>query len=99
MRLVEPGQTIENVDFLNVYISLGNTHPGSNSGCKFHDDDADGRIDPDEPGLEGIRIDLFREEDGVLEFLRSTYTNSNGEHSLEDVEPGRYRVREASPDG
>ncbi len=71
------------VDFINA--RLGRIY-----GFKFFDRDCDGRWDCDEPGLEGVTIELWK--DGELK--TSVSTDESGGYAFEDLKPGRYTVKE-----
>ena len=68
---------------------------GSISGLKFHDLDADGVKDDDEPGLEGWTIFLGN---GSGPQGQAT-TGSDGSYRFQDLTPGTYSVTEESRTG
>ncbi|MBC7231050.1 MAG: hypothetical protein H5T74_11755 [Actinobacteria bacterium] len=71
------------VDFINA--RLGRIY-----GFKFFDRDCDGRWDGNEPGLEGVVIELWK--DGELK--TSVSTDERGGYAFEELKPGRYTVKE-----
>ena len=64
-------------------------------GMKFHDLDADGVKDPDDPGLEGWRIELYRS--GTL--YAWTTTDSAGKYAFWNPLPGSYTLAEVLQPG
>ncbi len=53
-------------------------------------------IDPGEPRLEGVSIELLNEQGSVI---ANTETNANGEYRFDGLSPGVYSVREIQPEG
>jgi len=68
---------------------LGRYH-GTVKGRVFADLNADGKDDPQEPGIAGVKVQL---EDG-----RTVETEQNGNFHFDRVEPGRVTVRLAADD-
>ncbi|NPV60563.1 MAG: hypothetical protein HPY75_13010 [Actinobacteria bacterium] len=77
------GENIEDLDFLNARY-------GSITGHKYEDLDGDGVLDEDEPGFEGVTIQLKRGE----EVVDTAVTDAEGKFSFSDVEPGTYDIEE-----
>ncbi len=75
--------------------NFGELLPGSISGIVEAHTDADCNFDePPEFTLEGVQIDLL---DANGNFIRSTFTDENGQYSFTDLEPGIYQVFEHQP--
>ncbi len=101
--VVERGEVVERIDFGNQPI-----RPGSIHGVKWVDDNGNAERDPDEPGLPGVIIYLDLNKNGMpdpdepraetMEDDPITDFDESGMYWLEDVEPGRYVVREVIPD-
>lgn len=74
--------------------------PGSISGSKFLDLDADGVRDLDEPGLEGIMfyVDLNNNR-RINAGEPGAYTDVNGNFVIPNMQPGTYFVREVLAGG
>ena len=102
--LVETSTTIAGLDFGNrarIDVSI--------SGTKWHDDNADGRRQEDEPGLPGVTIYIDLNRNGALDASEpltvsmrddpKTSANEAGRYWLTNLEPGDYVVREVVPDG
>jgi LPXTG-motif cell wall-anchored protein len=73
--------------------------PGSISGRKWRDNDADGEFSFCDSPMPGVEIELWR--DGQLLDSRTTSNApcDKGSYSFCGLEPGSYTVREVSPDG
>ncbi len=56
----------------------------------WHDLDEDGLQDLDEPGLNGVTVQLF---DDMGSLVGTTVTSGDGEYLFQNVEPGTYTVR------
>ncbi len=82
-------------------INIGNTNNrGSISGIKFNDFDADGILDPGEPGLGNFTIYLDLNNNGFRDNGEAnTITNSDGTYSFQDLPPNTYTVREVQKAG
>jgi subtilisin-like proprotein convertase family protein/protocatechuate 3,4-dioxygenase beta subunit len=87
--------TISGIDATNV--DFGNTRSMSISGQKFNDLDGDGIKDGNEPGVQGVTIQLDRGANGSVE--RTTSTDSDGNYTFDSLMAGTYRVREVAPGG
>ncbi|MEM7316160.1 MAG: SdrD B-like domain-containing protein, partial [Planctomycetota bacterium] len=61
----------------------------------WHDINGDGVQDLNEPGLDGVAVDLFA--DGIQ--LGTTFTVHGGRYSFYGLSPGDYTLRFVSPDG
>lgn len=78
--------------------------PSDCTGCEYscigdyvwNDIDKDGIQDNNEPGIEGITVDLYSEA-GIK--VSTTVTNSAGNYLFTDLIPGKYYVRFILPDG
>ena len=103
---VEPGQTVEGIDFGNRPIVI---EPGSIHGVKWLDADGDGQRGPDEPGLPGVTIYVDANHNGVFDRAEPhavsmrddplTDFDEAGHYWIEGVRPGEHVVREVVPDG
>ena len=82
------GGDIENLDFLN-------REYGSISGHKYNDLDGDGALDPGEPALAGVRIELWQGSTMV----DWTTTEADGSYFFGDLDPGTYDVKEVLDPG
>ncbi len=87
------GTNIAGIDFGNFQlITIG--------GTKFQDTNGNGARDPGEVGLQGVRIFLDANNNGVFDSgERFTTTDVNGNYVFLNVGPGLYRVREVLPTG
>ena len=61
---------------------------GSISGSVYHDADDDGRYDPGESGINGVRVELFRERIGQGDRT----TAGDGTYTFDDLSAGDYEV-------
>jgi len=62
----------------------------------WHDLDGDGIQDENEPGIEGVTVNLY-DEDGNL--VESMLTDSDGNYLFDNLYPGTYFVEFIDPDG
>ena len=62
----------------------------------WEDLDSDGIQDPDEPGVEGVTVNLL-DEDGKV--VHTTKAKADGSYLFEDIECGTYVVEFIKPDG
>lgn len=69
------------------------------SGTIFRDLNGDGLnlADPDDPGIQGITVNLYRQLGGET-LVASTITDSNGNYSF-TVQPGQYIIEVIRPNG
>ena len=84
--------------------NFGNYHFGQVLACKYDDYDGDGRLDENEPGINGISLTLeqLAEENGIaarqVEVTREGLTgdgeNESGCYLFVNLPPGSYRVTE-----
>lgn len=67
------------------------------SGNKWNDLDADGIWDPAEPGIYQWRIDLYKWDAVLGDWVFETYaeTNQDGGYTFPDLGAGKYKVEEA----
>jgi SdrD B-like domain len=79
-----------------VEYNFGELLPGSISGRVHADHHEDCDFDNPEILLEGVQIDLL---DANGNFIRSTFTDENGEYSFTGLAPAIYQVREHNPVG
>lgn len=76
--------------------NFGELLPASLSGYVFVDGNGDCIRQEGEPGLAGVRIDLFN---GAGQLISFTHTNERGFYQFDGIEPGQYRVVQTQPDG
>ena len=62
----------------------------------WHDYDRDGTMDSNEPGFEGVVVDLL---DGGGTSVGSAVTDANGNYLFSDLAPGDYHVAFEAPEG
>jgi uncharacterized repeat protein (TIGR01451 family) len=78
---------------------FGNNHLAI-SGMKFHDKNANGQKDDDEPPLPGWEIQLKDEGDNILQTTTtSAEPGKEGTYEFVDLQPGTYRVYEVQKNG
>ena len=91
---VQQGNDITGVDFGNQAL------PGSISGQKWNDVNANGVKEAGEPGLAGWTIYVDTNSDGYFDFGDlSTTTDADGNYVITGVQPGTYTVGEVSQFG
>ena len=79
---------------------FGNWTTATKSGVKFHDLNANGIWDTEEPGLENWKIYVDYDGDGIWdEGEPYDMTDENGEYTIIGIEPGTYDVREVMQEG
>jgi LPXTG-motif cell wall-anchored protein len=69
------------------------------TGSVFVDTDGDGRRDPGEPGVPGVRINVTGTDAGGVTVARSTVTDADGNWAVTGLIPGRYTIEEVQPAG
>ncbi len=99
---VQPGQTVEGLDFGNRRIEPGSVH-----GTKWLDRNGNGRREDNEPGLPGVviysdlngnrRLDENEPRTRTMEDDPDTAVDETGLYWLH-LEPGRHVIREVVPD-
>ncbi|MCP4195501.1 MAG: hypothetical protein GY768_33290, partial [Planctomycetaceae bacterium] len=91
---LEPGETIEGLDF-------GNVRPGQIRGLKFDDFECDGVYEPKlDPGLAGVTIYIDLNHNGEFdEGEPSAITDAAGSYVIQGVPQGTHIVREVLPEG
>lgn len=75
-------------------LHFGNWQPASIRGNKWHDLNADGERDANEPGLAGFDILLITTTDTA-----ATATDATGAYAFTELPPGSYTVAEVVPAG
>lgn len=63
----------------------------------WDDRNANGIMDPGEPGIYNVQVQLF--DAMSVKLLKTTYTNSNGKYLFEDIPAGKYFVKFNPPTG
>ncbi len=66
------------------------------NGSVFNDQDDDCIFDANEPGIDGVRIELY---DGEGKLVSSTRTDSAGRYRFTYLPAGQYTIREVQPSG
>ena len=88
-----PGQNVQGLLFGNQLIPI--VQFGAISGMKFNDLNGNGVLDPGEPGLAGVTINLQPSAGNPV----TTTTDTAGNFSFQDLTPGTYTVSEVVPSG
>jgi hypothetical protein len=92
---LKPGQFVMTINFGNAPTDLGGI-----GGIKWKDLNADGKRQPDEPGLPGVTIYLDLNKNGVLDVGEPRQvTDKSGNYKFLNLKAGTYVVREVVPDG
>lgn len=91
---LEPFAKFVGLDAL--HMTLEGPPPGSIHGTKYHDLNANGIIDPGDPGLVRWEIHLDGTDNTGTDFHEVTYTDSSGVYSF-TVPAGSYTVSEVCP--
>ncbi len=86
-----------NESYLDADFGYNSPDLGSIGGTVWRDTDEDGLLDPDEPRLPGVSVDLIRDDgDGVREpgepVIATVTTDQNGDYVFEGLPPGNYLV-------
>lgn len=76
--------------------NFGELLPSSISGYVFVDGNGDCIRQDNEPGLAGVRIELF---DGAGQLITFTHTNEQGFYEFEGLAPGQFKIVETQPAG
>lgn len=81
-----------------VEYNFGEIQYASISGQVIADQDGDCHLDPElgEHPLNGVRVDLF---DSAGQFIRSAWTDANGNYEFGELLPGTYSILEHQPSG
>ena len=82
------GAQLTNYDFCELA-------PASLSGSVWQESDFNRQFDPGEVPIPGVLIELIDDTGDVIE---TTRTDSGGDYSFTNLEPGVYSVRESQPD-
>jgi hypothetical protein len=77
-----------------VYVVVEYTVGGSISGAKFYDTNTNGVWDEGEPAIEGFKIELYDDENTLLD---TQFTDENGEYLFDELDAGTYIVKEVLP--
>jgi hypothetical protein len=86
------GQGLTTIQTVTVTVA----NQASITGVVFVDVNQDGEYDANEPGIDGVQIEL---QDGSGTVLATTSTSSGGWYLFEDLEPQDYRLHEIQPTG
>jgi len=77
-------------------LDLGLYQPSAIGDRVWEDRDGDGNQDADEVGLPNVTVNLYHEQDGLVE---TATTDAQGHYFFEDVAPGRYSLEFTTPAG
>lgn len=85
----------------NLTLDLGiNPIPAKLGDKVFEDKDKDGVQDPNEPGIKGVKVELYRcEASGTDAPIATVTTDANGNYLFDNLEAGSYVVKFYGPDG
>ena len=92
-----------NLGEFNRTVDAGIYIPAQLGDYVWEDTDADGIQDPDESGIEGVVVNLYRDldedgaPDGPIDF--TTTTDANGAYHFDNLPPGNYFVGFEAPTG
>jgi len=89
---IEPGDTIERIDFGNKRIEPGEVH-----GTKWTDYNGNGQRDSQEPGLPGVTIYSDSNFNGQLDFGESQTETMHDDSTTDFDEAGMYWLQNLSP--
>jgi len=80
--------------------AIGTVEAASIHGAAWSDDDADGRMDGQEPMLRGTQAELLAlNEYGEETLLASAVVDTNGAYAFDLLRSGAYRIRFTLPEG
>jgi hypothetical protein len=94
---LKPENMHRTVDFGNGV--CGEVEPGSISGRKWRDGDANGEFSFSDSPMAGVEIELWYDGGLIATQTTSGAPCDKGSYRFEDLEPGVYTVREISPSG
>lgn len=81
-------------------VTFANTPNSNITGCKFEDFNVNGYRDGNEPAISGVTVYLDTNNNGALDAGEaSTTTNQFGTFAFNNLAPGTYNLREATPPG
>ncbi|MEG4632168.1 SdrD B-like domain-containing protein [Microcoleus sp. AR_TQ3_B6] len=81
-------------------VTFANTPNSNITGCKFEDFNLNGYRDGNEPAISGVTVYLDTNNNGVLDSGEaSTTSNQFGTFAFNNLAPGTYNLREATPAG
>jgi hypothetical protein len=89
---IEPGDTIERIDFGNKRVEPGEVH-----GMKWTDYNGNGKRDPEEPGLPGVTIYSDSNFNGQLDFGEAKTETMHDDSTTDFDEAGMYWLTNLSP--
>ena len=90
------GSGIESI-CTRVWVVVDYTVPNASiSGAKFYDTNTNGVWDAEEPTIEGFKIELYDDEETLLD---TQFTDENGEYLFDELNAGTYTVKEIMPPG
>ncbi|HIC89024.1 MAG TPA: hypothetical protein EYP04_06445, partial [Anaerolineae bacterium] len=86
-------------------VFFGDARPVQISGVVFSDENANGKRDPQEPGIAGVKIQLYQDNvpldswGGEDSLKGAQFTDAEGRFLFSDLRPGRYVLAETDPPG
>jgi hypothetical protein len=81
-------------------VTFANTPNSNITGCKFEDFNVNGYRDGNEPAISGVTVYLDTNNNGALDAGEaSTTSNQFGTFAFNNLAPGTYNLREATPPG
>lgn len=86
-----PNLLIYSGDTLN-HLDAGIFKKGSLAGVVWHDIQADGVRQGEEPTMDSIRVDLFTVENHTRVLVATTWTDKEGSYLFENLSPGNYEI-------
>lgn len=101
---VEPAQSVtlevDSGEMMSYSVTFGNFECFEVSGHKYNDLNGNGQLDPNDPGIAGWGVTLYRSTDSIVwtEYA-STTTDANGYYSFEVCEGGDFKVEEEDRSG
>ena len=98
---VPPDATPHPVRTAGAFLALAQEPlPISLSGTVYEDLDLDNQLEPGEPGIGNVDLELFAfDGSNYVSTGKTTTTDSAGNYRFDDLAPGTYRVVETQPSG
>ncbi|MFG0251130.1 MAG: SdrD B-like domain-containing protein, partial [Phycisphaeraceae bacterium JB051] len=80
----------------NIDLTFGVPHNATIGDQVWHDLDADGIQDDDEPAMANVTVNLLDEQNAII---ATTLTDADGQYLFTDLGPGDYAVEFVAPEG